>query len=86
MLSASAGRLLHPTARIVAMLLVPLGIRIYGGKDADFELYEDGGDGYSYEHGARATVHLHWDERGNALSIGDLTGRFPGMRAKHTSG
>jgi alpha-D-xyloside xylohydrolase len=62
----------------------PLEIRIYRGKDADFELYEDGGDGYSYEHGARTTIHLHWDEHRQALSIGDRTGSFPGMRTRHT--
>ena len=59
-------------------------IRIYGGKDADFELYEDSGDGYAYEHGARATIHFHWDERRNVLSIGDRSGSFPGMRMKRT--
>jgi alpha-D-xyloside xylohydrolase len=61
-----------------------LEIRIYGGKDADFQLYEDSGDGYAYEHGARATIHFHWDDRRNALSIGDRSGTFPGMRSKHT--
>jgi alpha-D-xyloside xylohydrolase len=25
----------------------PLEVRIYGGKDADFQLYEDSGDGYA---------------------------------------
>jgi alpha-D-xyloside xylohydrolase len=62
----------------------PLEIRIYGGKDADFLLYEDSGDGYAYEHGARATIRLHWDDRRRALSIGDRTGTFPGMPIKHT--
>ena len=61
-----------------------LEIRIYGGKDADFELYEDSGDGYSYERGARTTIHLHWDEHRQALSIGDRTGSFPGMRTRLT--
>jgi alpha-D-xyloside xylohydrolase len=62
----------------------PIEIRIYGGKDADFQLYEDSGDGYSYEHGARTTIHLHWDDRRNTLSIGDRSGTFPGMQLKHT--
>ena len=62
----------------------PLEIRIYGDKDADFELYEDSGDGYSYERGARTTIHLHWDEHRQALSIGDRKGSFPGMRIRHT--
>ncbi len=62
----------------------PLEIRIYGGKDADFLLYEDSGDGYAYEHGARATIRLHWDHRSYALSIGDRVGAFPAMPSKQT--
>jgi len=62
----------------------PLEIRIYAGKDADFQLYEDGGDGYAYEQSARATIHLHWDEHRNALLIGDRMGTFPGIRMKRT--
>ncbi len=62
----------------------PLEIRIYGGKDADFLLYEDSGDSYAYEHGARATIRLHWDHRSNSLSIGDRVGAFPGMPSKQT--
>jgi alpha-D-xyloside xylohydrolase len=60
----------------------PMEIRIYGGKDADFLLYEDSGDSYAYEHGARATIRLHWDERRKTLSIGDRSGAFPGMRSE----
>ncbi|MGB8030497.1 MAG: TIM-barrel domain-containing protein [Terracidiphilus sp.] len=62
----------------------PLEIRIYGGKDADFLLYEDSGDGDAYQHGAKATIHLHWDHRRNMLSIGDRIGAFPGMPSKQT--
>jgi alpha-D-xyloside xylohydrolase len=62
----------------------PLEIRIYAGKDADFLLYEDSGDGYAYEQSAKATIHLHWDDRGNTLSIGDRTGAFPGMKSERT--
>jgi alpha-D-xyloside xylohydrolase len=61
----------------------PLEIRVYAGKDADFLLYEDGGDGYAYEKGARAAIRLHWDDRRNVLSIGDRSGSFPGMRIKN---
>jgi len=61
----------------------PLEIRIYGGKDADFQLYEDGNDGYAYENGARATINLHWDNRRGMLSISDRSGTFPDMPVKH---
>ncbi len=60
----------------------PLEVRVYGGKDADFLLYQDSGDSYAYEHGARATIRLHWDDRRKMLSIGDRTGAFPGMLSK----
>ena len=53
-------------------------------RDADFQLYEDSGDGYAYEHGARATVHLHWDDSRRVLSIGTRSGAFPGMPIKNT--
>jgi alpha-D-xyloside xylohydrolase len=62
----------------------PLDIRVYGGEDASFELYEDSGDGYAYEHGARATIRFHWDDRRHMLSIGGRSGSFPGLLAKRT--
>ncbi|MGA8669487.1 MAG: TIM-barrel domain-containing protein [Terracidiphilus sp.] len=73
-----------PVVQSTADAQDPLDIRIYGGKDADFELYEDSGDGYAYEKGGRATIHLHWNNRRNVLSIGDRTGTYPGMRLKNT--
>jgi len=68
-----------PIVQSTAVPQDPLEMRIYGGKDADFLLYEDSGDSYAYEHGARATIRLHWDDRRKTLSIGDRSGSFPGM-------
>jgi alpha-D-xyloside xylohydrolase len=62
----------------------PLEIRVYPGKNADFELYEDQGDGYGYEHGQRATIPFHWDDRRELLIIGSTKGSFQGMRNHHT--
>lgn len=62
----------------------PLDIRIYGGKDASFELYEDSGDSYDYEHGARAAIQFQWNDRSHTLSIGHRSGSFPGMLATRT--
>jgi len=59
-----------------------LEIRVYGGRDASFDLYEDGGDGYAYEKGSRATIHLQWDDRRKTLSIGDRKGSYPGLPAQ----
>ena len=61
----------------------PLEIRIYPGRNADFLLYEDGGDGYTYEKGQRAGIPLHWDDRQKTLSIGAPSGSFPGMLQQH---
>ena len=60
----------------------PIDLRIYGGRDCDFQLYQDSGDGYAYEHGARATINLHWNDKSHELTIGERTGSFIGMPAK----
>jgi alpha-D-xyloside xylohydrolase len=75
---------LGPVVQSTADTAGPLELRIYGGKDTDFQLYEDSGDGYGYEHGAKATIPLHWDERHNTLSIGDRTGTYPGILKNRT--
>jgi alpha-D-xyloside xylohydrolase len=73
-----------PAVQSTAETEEPLEIRVYAGRDADFQLYEDSGDGYAYEHGARATIHFHWDDHRNWLLIGDRSGAFPGMQMKRT--
>ena len=62
----------------------PLELRVYRGADGDFTLYEDEGDNYNYEHGAFATIPLHWDERAQTLTIGGRHGEFPGMLRERT--
>jgi alpha-D-xyloside xylohydrolase len=57
----------------------PIELRIYPGADASFTLYEDEGDNYDYENGARATVTLRWDDRAQTLTIGARQGSYPGM-------
>lgn len=37
-------------------------IRIYPGRNADFDLYDDDGVSYEYERGRGKLTHLHWDE------------------------
>ena len=72
-----------PVVQSTAETEDPLEIRIYGGRDAAFLLYEDSGDGYAYEQGARATIPLYWDDRRDTLSIGNRSGTFPGMLERH---
>jgi alpha-D-xyloside xylohydrolase len=56
-----------------------LEVRIYPGDDATFELYDDEGDGYAYEHGSYATIPLRWDDHNRKLTIGRRHGSYPGM-------
>jgi len=62
----------------------PLEIRVYGGADGDFTLYEDENDNYNYEKGAYATIPLHFDNATRTLAIGERKGKFPGMLDKRT--
>jgi alpha-D-xyloside xylohydrolase len=57
----------------------PIELRIYAGADGDFTLYEDENDNYNYEKGVYATIPLHWDDKGQMLTIGERKGQFPGM-------
>ncbi len=36
----------------------PIDLRIYPGSDGDFNLYEDEGDNYDYEHGAYSVIPI----------------------------
>lgn len=60
----------------------PWEIRVYGGADGAFILYEDAGDGYGYERGERAFVRLAWDESRGELTMAARDGAFPGMIAE----
>lgn len=56
-----------------------LEIRIYKGANAEFNLYEDEGDGYNYEMGNYTIIPFKWDEKVNTLTIGDRKGTFASM-------
>ena len=57
----------------------PIELRIYAGKDVEFELYEDEGNSYRYENGEYAITKLTWFEEEQKLSIGDTVGSYQGM-------
>ncbi|HEY6185002.1 MAG TPA: DUF5110 domain-containing protein, partial [Terriglobales bacterium] len=57
----------------------PIELRIYSGANGNFTLYEDEGDNYDYEHGARSLIPIHWDDASATLNIGAREGTFPGM-------
>lgn len=54
-----------------------LEIRVYGGADGIFTLYEDEGDNYNYENGAYSTIEFRL--KGSRLTIGNRNGSFKGM-------
>jgi alpha-D-xyloside xylohydrolase len=62
----------------------PVELRIYRGADGHFTLYEDEGDNYNYEKGARATIPISWDDAKQTLKIGKRAGKFPGMLKERT--
>ena len=62
----------------------PIELRVYGGADGDFTLYEDENDSYRYEKGVHAEIPMHWDNEQLALTIGTRRGEFPGMLRERT--
>ena len=62
----------------------PMDIRIYPGRDASFQLYEDAGSGYGYQHGEYSIIPMHWNNRHDTLVIGQRKGSFPGMRRSYS--
>ena len=54
-------------------------LRIYAGRDGNFDLYDDEGDNYNYECGAFEVIPMHWDDRRQVLTIGERRGTYPGM-------
>jgi alpha-D-xyloside xylohydrolase len=51
-------------------------VRVYRGRDAAFDLYDDAGDGYQYEDGEFALTTLSWDDAAGSLTVGDPRGAF----------
>ncbi|GJI89569.1 glycoside hydrolase family 31 protein [Duganella hordei] len=62
----------------------PLELRVYPGRDASFELYDDEGDGYGYEQGRYATTRLEWNDKTRQLTLSARQGQYPGMPARQT--
>jgi len=56
-----------------------LEIRIYGGADGQFTLYEDENDNYNYEKGSFSTIKFNWNDKTKTLVIDGREGSFPGM-------
>lgn len=55
-------------------------LRIYPGKDGNYTLYDDAGDGDGYTRREYATTLLEWEQAAGRLTINARQGAFPGMR------
>ena len=62
----------------------PITLVVYAGADGAFNLYEDDGLTYGYEHGAFARIPIRWHDATKTLTIGERAGRFPGMLSQRT--
>jgi len=60
----------------------PIELRIYPGKDASYQLYDDAGDGDGYTRREYATTLLEWSQASGQLTIRAREGSFPGMRGQ----
>ncbi len=56
-----------------------LTLFVYGGKDAEFTLYEDENINYQYEQGRFSNIRLAYNEDKKQLTIAEREGTFPGM-------
>lgn len=59
-------------------LNAPIEIRVYGGADANFTLYEDECDGSGYTTGLFSKIDFSYTEKNKTLSIGSIEGEYPG--------
>lgn len=57
----------------------PVVLKVFAGRDAEFELYEDEGDSYRYEEGQYTLTKLIWSEEKKELTISDPEGTYPGQ-------
>lgn len=58
--------------------------RIYSGRDGQFRLYEDAGDGYGYEQGKYTSARFYWSEKEQRLA--DNFGRVvPAKIIRHSA-
>jgi alpha-D-xyloside xylohydrolase len=63
----------------------PIELRVYPGANGSFTLFEDAGDGYSYENGSGyATIPITYTDNPRNLIVGDRVGSFTGMLASRT--
>lgn len=60
----------------------PIEVRVYPGADGHYTLYDDAGDGRSYQRGEYTRIALHWHDASSTLTIGPRQGHYAGMERK----
>jgi len=75
---------LAPFAQHSGEVQDPLEVRIYGGDDAYFELFEDDGVSRDYQGGTSSIISFWWREAEAELQVGQRRGQFPGMLESRT--
>ncbi len=60
----------------------PVNVTVVSGKDAEFVLYDDAGDGYGFEKGESMRIKFNWDDKENRLTLSDSDGTYPEAPAK----
>ena len=66
----------EPVEYADAQIGKPVEIKIFSGKDAVFDFYEDGGDDYSFEKGNFSLIRFEWNDSERILHISDRNGTF----------
>ncbi|MFR9566884.1 MAG: DUF5110 domain-containing protein, partial [Rikenellaceae bacterium] len=59
-------------------------IRVYGGRDGEFTMYEDEGDNYNYEDGKFTEIKFTYDNSAKKLHIGARQGEFDSALSSRT--
>ena len=73
-----------PEIEYATQSIDPLEIRVYGGSDAHFVLYEDEGDTYNYEAGQYSLILFTYSEASRQLTIGARQGTYSTMPQNRT--
>lgn len=66
-----------PTEYSAAQKGQPVTINVYPGKDSEFTLYDDNGDGYGYERGESSLIKMKWNDKNRTLEIDNEQGSYP---------
>lgn len=60
----------------------PVNVKVFPGKDKEFVLYDDAGDGYGFEKGESTRIKFSWNDKENKLTVSDAEGNYPEAPAK----